>query len=106
MSGRQAALTLALAFTAQVALAQVDRAVPRGGGSSGGSGGGHHSGASSSSDRGSTGGSSSSGGGSSSYQPSGAEARHPRAGTGTGERRGGRGYYGGSYYYDPYRSSY
>jgi hypothetical protein len=107
MSGRQAALTLALAFTAQVALAQDDRAVPRGGGSSGSSGGGsHHSGASSSSDRGSSGGSSSSGGGSSSYQPSGAEARHPRAGTGTGGRGYGRGYYGGSYYYDPYRSSY
>jgi PEGA domain-containing protein len=107
MSGRQAALTLALAFTAPLALAQDDRAVPRGGGSSGSSAGsGHHSGASSSSDRGSSGGSSYSGGGSSSHEPSAAERRHPRAGTGTGFRRDGRGYYGGSYYYDPYRYSY
>ena len=104
MSGRQAALAVALALTAQVALAQDDRAVPRGGGSSDGSsaGRGHHAGASSSGAGGSSGGSGYSGGSSgSSYEPTLAQRRHPRAGTGSGHFRGGRGssyYYGAPYY--------
>jgi hypothetical protein len=112
MSGRKAALAVApvLVLMAHVALAQDDRAVPRGGGSSGDSAGrDHHSGASASGDRGgSSGGSYSSGGSnaSSGYEPSAAQRRHPRAGTGSGFRRDGRNYYGSSYYYDPYRYSY
>jgi hypothetical protein len=105
MSARQAALAVALVFiTGQVALAQDDRAVPRGGGSSSSSGRDHHSGASSSRDTGSSSGHSSSGsdvgGGSSGYEPTAAQRRHPRAGTGTGHR-GYRGsyYYGSPYYY-------
>ena len=87
MSARQAALAVALVFVAaQVALAQDDRAVPRGGGSSGGSGGrDHHSGgASSSRDTGSSSSGSHSGDSASRREPTGAQARHPRAGTGTG----------------------
>jgi hypothetical protein len=103
MTGRQAALAVALALTAQVALAQDDRAVPRGGGSSGGSSAGrdHHAGASSSRDGGSSGGSSiSGGGGSSRHEPTLAQRRHPRAGTGSGHLRGrGSSYYFGSPYY-------
>jgi hypothetical protein len=103
MSGRQAALAVALAFTAPVALAQ-DRAVPRDGGSSGGSSAGqnHHAGSSGS---GSSGGSSYSGGGdarssgSTGYDPTPAQRRHPRAGSGTG---GGGYYYGSPYYYSGY----
>ena len=106
---RYMATTLALAFAAAPLLAQ-DHAVPRGGGSSGGgsssSGASHSSGGSSSS--GSSGGSSYSGGdssGGSSSSRSGAEYRHPRAGTGTGNRYYyGGGYYGGGYYpgYSPW----
>jgi hypothetical protein len=103
MSARQAALAVALVFiTAQVALAQDDRAVPRGGGSSGGSsaGAGHHSGGASSSRAGdSSSGGSHVQGGSASREPTGAQRRHPRAGTGTGYRRGGGSYYYGSPYY-------
>jgi len=119
--------TLALAFAAAPAVAQ-DHAVPRGGGSSGGSsGGGHTSGGSSSSSGGSS--SSSSGSSGSSYSGSSAhsggsssgsaERRHPRAGTGSGDRYhyGGGGYYPGyspwypwyypsSYAYGPYWGAY
>jgi hypothetical protein len=108
MSGRQAALTVALAFAAQIALAQDDRAVPRDGGSSGSSsvGSSHHSGASSSSAGASSSGSSHSASASSRYEPTDAQRRHPRAGTGTGWRRGGSVRYGSPYYIDPYRYSY
>ena len=108
MSGRQAALTVALAFAAvQIALAQDDRAVPRGGSSGSSSvGSSHHSGASSSSAGASSSGSSHSGGASSRYEPTDAQRRHPRAGTGTGWRRGGSVRYGSPYYIDPYRYSY
>ena len=101
MSARQAALAVALVFvTTQVALAQDDRAVPRGGGSSGGSGGrDHHSGASSSREGGSSSAGSRSGGSASRREPTGAQARHPRAGTGTGFRRGSGSYYYGSPFY-------
>jgi hypothetical protein len=103
MSARQAALAVALVFVAaQVALAQDDRAVPRGGGSSGGSSGGrgHHSGgASSSGDTGSSSSGSHSGGSASRREPTGAQARHPRAGTGTGFRRETGSYYYGSPFY-------
>jgi hypothetical protein len=105
MTGRQAALAVALVFMAQAALAKDDRAVPRGGGSSGGSSAGqnHHSGGGSASRSGDSGsgGSSSSGSrteGSSSYDPSPAQRRHPRAGTGTGHHGGGSYYYGAPYY--------
>ena len=112
---RHMAAALALAFAAAPTLAQ-DRAVPRGGGSSGGGsssgGASHHSGGSSSpSSSGSSGSSYSGGGSSSSSSRSGttAERRHPRAGTGTGDRYYGRGDYGGGYYgggyyrgYDPW----
>lgn len=102
MSGRRASLAVALVFTTQVALAQ-DRAVPRGGDSSSGSSAGrdHHAGASSAGSS-HSGGSSSGGrsdGGSAGYDPTPAQRRHPRAGTGTG----GRGYYyGAPYYYSGY----
>jgi hypothetical protein len=95
-----------------------DHAVPRGGGSSGGSsssgerhgGGGGGSSSTSSSDGGSSGSSSSSsGGGQSSVPRSDAERRHPRPGTGTGDRYYSGGhyygapyYYGRNYYYDGY----
>jgi hypothetical protein len=111
MSGRGTALALALVIGAVPAFA--DNARPRGGGSSGGhsAGSSHHSGG---------GGGHRSGGGSS-YSGSsggvarprtGAEARHPRAGTGTGPRYyRGYGYpgygYGYPYYgYRPYYYSY
>jgi hypothetical protein len=81
-------------------------AVPRGGegSSSGSSGGGDHS---SGSSHGSSSGSSSSGSsdqsssGQSSSPRTGAESRHPRPGTGTGDRFAGRNsyYYGSPYYY-------
>jgi hypothetical protein len=84
-----------LAF-APLAVAQ-DHAVPRGGGGGGSAGGGGGHPVASSSGGGSSSGSSYSGGSSSSSssQPSLAERRHPRAGTG----RGGR---GGGYYYPGY----
>ena len=105
---RHMAATLALAFAAAPLLAQ-DHAVPRGGGSSGGgsssSGAEHHSSGGSSSSGGSGSSYSGSSGGSSSSSSGGAERRHPRAGTGTGNRYGGYGggygrgdYYGGGYY--------
>jgi hypothetical protein len=102
MTRRQATLAVALTFTAQVALAQDDRAVPRGGGSSGGSGGHHPSpGASSSGAGGSSGGSDSGRG--SSYDPTPAQRRHPRPGTGSGHGKGGGVYYyGAPYYGSPY----
>jgi hypothetical protein len=104
MTRRQAALAVALTLTAHVALAQDDRAVPRGGGSSGGSGGHHPSpGASSSSAGGSSGGSDYAGrSGGSSHDPTPAQRRHPRAGTGSGHGKGGVYYYGAPYYGSPY----
>jgi hypothetical protein len=99
MSARQAALAVALVFvTTQVALAQDDRAVPRGGGSSGG-GRDHHSGASSSREGGSSSAGSHSGDSSSRHEPTAAQRRHPRAGTGTGFRRDSGSYYYGSPFY-------
>ena len=106
MTGRQAALAVALlALAAPAALAQDDRAVPRGGGSSDRPAGrDHHAGASSSREGGSSGGSHYSGGESSRHEPTLAQRRHPRAGTGSGHLRGRQGAY---YYGSPfYRSRY
>jgi len=108
MSGRGTALALALVVGAVPAFA--DNARPRSGGSSGGgssAGARHHSGGSGSSSSGhkTDGGSSSSTG--ARHAPSGAELRHPRAGTGRGPRRpyyGG--YYGHGYSYYGYRPYY
>jgi hypothetical protein len=107
MTARRMAVALGvlLLATAGLARAQDDKAVHRGDG-----GGSHSSGAEnrhpsqgvhSSSDSSSAGGS---------YSPevfssrTGAEARHPRPGTGTGHR--GYGYYGSPYYYRPYGYGY
>ena len=111
MTARRMAVALGvlLLATAGVARAQEDKAVHRGDG-----GGSHSSGAESrhpSQDVHSSSGSSSAG---SSYSPeafsarTGAEARHPRPGTGTGHRGYGygRGYYGSPYYYRPYGYGY
>jgi hypothetical protein len=102
MSGRQAALAVAFVFAAQGALAVEDRAVARGGGSGGSSAGrGHHGGSGGSGGSFSSGGSSGSQGASSRHDPTPAQRRHPRAGTGTGHGNYyGSGYYGG--YYRPY----
>ncbi len=97
------ALTLGMAAVPALVSAAQDHAVPRGGGSSGGSSsaGEHHSGSSSHSS--SSGSSSSSSTSSSSHDSSppvtDAERRHPRPGTGTGDRFLGRFYYGSPYYY-------
>jgi len=98
MRARPLSLTVALALATSPVLA--DNARSRDGGSSSSSAGArHHSGGGSSSSG--SGHSAGSSGGSS--QPSGqrteAQRRHPRAGTGTGWRRGGHGgYYGYPYY--------
>jgi hypothetical protein len=109
MKGRWTAVALTLGMTAapaMVASAQ-DHAVPRGGGGGGSSSSGErHGGGGGSTSSSSSGGSSSSGSSSSSSSGSShaatrsdAERRHPRPGTGTGDR----GYYGGSRYYgSPY----
>jgi len=109
MSGRGTALALALVIGAVPAFA--DNARPRSGGSSGGgssAGARHHSGGSGSSSSGyrSGGGPSHSGG--ASRPPSGAQYRHPRAGTGTGNHYYGYGYrHGYPYYgYRPYYYGY
>jgi PEGA domain-containing protein len=107
MRGRWTAIALTLGMSAVPALVSSaqDHAVPRGGGSSGGGsssagerhggGGGTHS---SSGDSSSS--SSSSGDHQSSPPTSAAERRHPRPGTGTGDRYyGGSRYYGSPYYY-------
>jgi len=78
------------------AFAQRGGAVPRGGGSSSDTGARHHSGSSGSPSYSSPSSSSSSSSGSA-HVPSGAERRHPRAGTGRGS--GGGGYWGGGGYY-------
>ena len=109
MSGRWTvfALTLGLGALPVLASAAQDHAVPRGGGSSGSSSsaGAHHSGsdggAHSSSGGSSSGEHRSSGGHESSAPRNDAERRHPRPGTGTGDRLFGRSYYyyGSPYYY-------
>jgi hypothetical protein len=99
--------TMAAVLVAGTAGAATDNARERGGGSgSSAAGARHHSGGGS--------GSNSSGSSSSSYSspdssasshtsrpPTGPQLRHPRAGTGTGYRHQGHGYYN-PYYYDPY----
>jgi hypothetical protein len=117
MRGRWTAFALTLGLTAVPALVSAvqDHAVPRGGGGGGGSSsaGEHHSGSSSSSSgssSSSTSSSSSSGDSRDSSPPqTDAQRRHPRPGTGTGDRFNGGGYYYGSpnyygrnYYYDAY----
>jgi PEGA domain-containing protein len=110
MRGRWTAVALTLGMSAVPALVSSaqDHAVPRGGGSSGSgssSAGERHSGGgdthSSSGDSSSS--SSSSDSHHSSPPTSAAERRHPRPGTGTGDRYYGRSgrpnYYGSSYYY-------
>ena len=86
MNARHMLFTAGCIFLGTSALAQQDRAVPRGGGGGGGSGARtpsvHSSGAGRSD--GSSGSRSTP-----SYSPSTAERRHPRAGTGTGSRYGG-----------------
>jgi hypothetical protein len=114
MKGHATAITtaLALVLAGSAYAGDDDRAVPRGGGSSGGSssaGERHHGGGSSG---GSSSGSSSSYSGSSSSDSSrwsapdltDAQRRHPRAGTGTGRRHSGGGYYNPYYY--PYANNY
>jgi hypothetical protein len=104
MKAWRAVVTMAAVLAAGSAGAATDNAREKtgGGGSSSSAGARHHSG----------GGSSSSGSveritGSSGapvsqdHTPTPAQLRHPRAGTGTGHRRGGYGYYN-PYYYNPY----
>jgi len=116
MKGRWTAFALTLGLTAAPALVSAqDHAVPRGGGGGGGgssSGADHHSGGTQSSSDGSSSSSSSSSGGShdSSDPRTDAQRRHPRPGTGTGDRFSGGGnyyygspnYYGRRYYYDAF----
>jgi len=118
MRGRWTAFALTLGLTAVPALVSAvqDHAVPRGGGGGGGSSsaGEHHSGSSQSSSgssSSSTSSSSSSSGDSRDSSPpqTDAQRRHPRPGTGTGDRFNGGGYYYGSpsyygrnYYYDAF----
>jgi hypothetical protein len=115
MRGRWTAVALTLGMSTVPALVSSaqDHAVPRGGGSSGGgssSAGERHGGGTHSSSGGSSSSSSSSSGGDHSSPPSSAaERRHPRPGTGTGDRFYGRSnyygtssYYGRRYYYDTY----
>jgi hypothetical protein len=105
MKGRWTAFALTMGLTAVPALvAAQDHAVPRGGGGGGSSSAGEHhsSGGSASSSSGSSSSSSSGGSGSDSYSPqTDAQRRHPRPGTGTGDRYDGRNsyYYGSPYYY-------
>src|SRR4029079_14763316 len=107
MKGRWTAFALTMGLSAVPALVSAqDHAVPRGGGGGGSSSAGeHHSGGSSASS--SSGSSSSSSSGSScsdsSTPQTDAQRRHPRPGTGTGDR-----YYGGrnsSYSGPPYYSA-
>jgi hypothetical protein len=115
MKGRWTAFALTMGLTAVPALVSAqDHAVPRGGGGGGSSSAGeHHSGGGSASS--SSGSSSSSSSGSSSSDSStpqtDAQRRHPRPGTGTGDRYysgrnnyyyGSPYYYGRQYYYDSY----
>ena len=115
MKGRWTAFALTMGLTAVPALVSAqDHAVPRGGGGGGSSSAGeHHSGGSASSSSGSSSSSSSSSGSSgsdSSTPQTDAQRRHPRPGTGTGDRYTGRNnyyygspyYYGRQYYYDSY----
>jgi hypothetical protein len=116
MKGRWTVLALAVGVSAAPALAGAQgHAVPRGGGSEGSSGGSshgssaggsHHSGGDSHSSSGSSSSGSSSGHSSSSSGPrTDAERRHPRPGTGTGDRYyyyGSPYYYGRQYYYNAY----
>ena len=113
MRGRWTAFALTMGLTAAPALVSAqDRAVPRGGGGGGSSSAGeHHSGGSSSSSSGGSSSSSSGGGSSDSSTPqTDAQRRHPRPGTGTGDRYHGRDnyyygspyYYSRNYYYDPF----
>ena len=118
MRGRWTVVAMALGMAAAPGLASAqDHAVPRGGGSGGGSsssgerhGGGGGGSTHSSSGGSSSGSSSSSSDGNSSATPrSDAERRHPRPGTGTGDRYysgsryyGSPYYYGRQYYYDGY----
>jgi hypothetical protein len=119
MKGRWTAFALTLGLTAVPALVSAvqDHAVPRGGGGGGGSSsaGEHHSGSSESSSGSSSGSSSTSSSSSSgdsrdsSPPQTDAQRRHPRPGTGTGDRFNGGGYYYGSpnyygrnYYYDAF----
>jgi hypothetical protein len=129
MAGRSTAVLLALAVSGAPALAKDDTARSREGGSSTthqSAGERHHSGgAASGGDRHHSGGASDHKGSSGSQDsgafsapPTGAQSRHPRAGTGTGYRdshgrrfndsrfygRSGYGAYGGRYYYDPFYS--
>jgi hypothetical protein len=110
------ALTLGMATGPAIVASAQDHAVPRGGGSSGGgssSSGERHGGGGGSTQSSSDGGSSasssssssssSSGGGHSAVPRSDAERRHPRPGTGTGDRYSAGRYYGGARYYgSPY----
>jgi hypothetical protein len=112
MTRRGTVLAMALAVGTVPAFA--DNARPRGGGGGGGSsvGSSHHSSGSGGSSHHSGGGSSSSGSGT--RPTTGAESRHPRAGTGTGSHYYGHGYghgyypyYGYPYYgYRPYYYGY
>jgi hypothetical protein len=109
MKGGQALAALALVLAAADVRAADEKAVPRGGGSGSSSAGErHHSGASASRAESGSGSSSSSSSSHVSAPLTDAQRRHPRAGTGTGWRRGGRGgvsYYGSPYWGDPYRYS-
>jgi hypothetical protein len=112
MKAWRGAVTMAAVLAAGSAGAATDNARPRGGGDSSSAGSRHHSGggASSSSSGGSSNSSSSSSSSSSDDRrpPTGAQLRHPRAGTGTGHFHHGGGYYPyyGGYpyygYYDPF----
>jgi PEGA domain-containing protein len=113
MRGRWTVVALTLGMGALPAFVSAQgHAVPRGGESSGSSSsGGTAHGSSSGSSSGSSGGSSSASSGSQSSGPSSdAERRHPRPGTGTGDRFAGRNsyyygspfYYGRNYYYDTF----
>ena len=107
--GTGMALGALLLATAGLARAGDDKAVHRGGGDGGGSHASaaadrHPSGDAHSSSASSFSGSSSSY--SSAVGRTGAEARHPRPGTGTGSRYYGRGFYGSPFYYRPYGYGY
>lgn len=116
MRGRWTVVALTLGMGALPAFVSAQgHAVPRGGGESSGgsSSGGDHSSSTHGSSSGSSGGSSSassSGSQASAGPSSDAERRHPRPGTGTGDRYAGRNsyyygspnYYGRNYYYDTF----
>jgi hypothetical protein len=95
MTGRSMTLMLAVSLVAPVALYAGDKGGGGGGGSKGGGGGG----TTTSSSSGSSGGGYKSGSSAKSgYTPSGAELRHPRAGTGRGDGRGHGAYHAYPYY--------